>query len=286
MARIGHQEDGLDRPVHLPVHYGHLEFVVVVGDCTKAPNDHLRADLAREMNQEGLVGPDLDLGELGQGFGRELGHLNPLGQGKHRAFVDIDGHADHQLVDQLYGARQHVQMAIVDRVEGARIESYAQSAASPACEFRFAEGWGINRSVNRFAAFHRRRPHRRHRLVGGSASRRRLPAVRPRPRARPRRCGRWSPRRCCGRRCGSPRPGSGSTGPGPSPAGSHHSDRPGRRRPAARRAWKGRARSGPGRHVPCADSRRRRFVCHSLRWRRSGRIPRLRPVRRCVRPTG
>ena len=49
MARIGHQEDGLDLGVEPLVHRHHLEFIFEIRHGAQAADDHRGADLLRRI---------------------------------------------------------------------------------------------------------------------------------------------------------------------------------------------------------------------------------------------
>ena len=62
MARIGHQEHGLDLGVEALVHRHHLEFIFEVRHRAQAADDHRGADLVGEFDQQRVEGHDLDGG--------------------------------------------------------------------------------------------------------------------------------------------------------------------------------------------------------------------------------
>jgi hypothetical protein len=48
------EEDCFEPGVQLPVHQGHLEFILEVAHCTKASNDDRGTDLAGEVRQQAV----------------------------------------------------------------------------------------------------------------------------------------------------------------------------------------------------------------------------------------
>ena len=133
----GHQEDGLDVPVELHVHADHLELVFEVGDRTQAADDGLGPHLLGEVHQQDVerFHRNGDARLLGDACRLVAHHLDTLFQREQRAFCLVDGHANHEVIDQLGGTLDDVEMPVGDRVKGAWIEArpFRHAAICP-CE--------------------------------------------------------------------------------------------------------------------------------------------------------
>src|SRR5450830_1031328 len=80
MARIGHQEYGLDVLIEALVHGRHLELVFKVGDGAQTPDDDAGVQLFGEMHQQCRKRLDHDVAAEGRHLG--LQHLDPFGGGE------------------------------------------------------------------------------------------------------------------------------------------------------------------------------------------------------------
>src|SRR5579884_4117340 len=61
ILQAGHQEDLLDLRRHLSIHQCHLSLDFEIGDGSQSSNDHLRTDLAREVDQQAVELLDLEI---------------------------------------------------------------------------------------------------------------------------------------------------------------------------------------------------------------------------------
>src|SRR5262245_60971561 len=123
--RIGHKKYRFDVVVHALIHGDHLEFVFEIRDGAETTDDDPGATLFREMHQQVVEWPRFDLGAVGEVARFAHHHVDALFEAKQRPFAVIDRNADDQLVDQLYGAADDVQMPIGDGIERAGKEEVA-----------------------------------------------------------------------------------------------------------------------------------------------------------------
>ena len=119
-----HHEERLDLGRHAPVRERHLELVLEVRVHAHAADDHARADLAAEVDEERVEDVHLDVGEP-----RLLhvlaDHVDAVLRVEERARLRARrGHRHHETVVQARRARDQVEMTARHRVERARIDCY------------------------------------------------------------------------------------------------------------------------------------------------------------------
>ena len=120
MARIGHQEHGLDVLIEALVHGRHLELVLEVRDRPQPPDNDVGVQLFGEVHQQGRERLHHDLaGDVRNGLAQ---HLHPLFGREQGSLVVVLGYADDHAVHQLGRARDDVGVPVGDRIEGARIQ--------------------------------------------------------------------------------------------------------------------------------------------------------------------
>src|SRR5438876_6640317 len=113
-ARARHHVDGLDLRRERPVELVHLELPLEVRDDAEALDDRLRLPPAREIDHELAEDVDLHVAEAGESIAEEL---DPLLDGEHRLLVlRRPHHADHDPVEDPSRTRDHVDVAVRDRV--------------------------------------------------------------------------------------------------------------------------------------------------------------------------
>ena len=88
----------------------HLEFVFEVGDRAQPADDHARADLLGEMDQQRVERLHRDRGAAVARERRGLAaqHRDALLDGERLRLRRIVGDADHQMIDQLHRALDDV----------------------------------------------------------------------------------------------------------------------------------------------------------------------------------
>ena len=125
MVLVGrHQAHRLDVAVELGVHARHLKFVVEVGDRAQAPDDHGRAVVGGEFDQQVVEALDADPpGEIVTQRGDFLFHMgNPLVDVEQRPLAGIDRDPDHQAIENLGGPVDNIGMADGDGIESPGVD--------------------------------------------------------------------------------------------------------------------------------------------------------------------
>jgi hypothetical protein len=122
----------------VPVHQGHLELVLEVGHRAKPADRERRPHLAGEVDQQALEVPHLDARPLaGRQVAECLTHQRrALLEGEDRRLRGVDGHGDHQPVDELQAAYHQVQVPGGDRVEAAGVDRSAHGKGLRDCGLR------------------------------------------------------------------------------------------------------------------------------------------------------
>src|SRR5262245_9232081 len=130
MARIGHQEHGLDVRIEALVHGHHLELVLEVRHRSQAANDHARADFPREMDEQSVERVHLNGRPpvTGERCGFAAQHRYALLDSEGLGLRRIVGDADHEMIDQLDRALDDIDVTERDRIERTGIEADALGA--------------------------------------------------------------------------------------------------------------------------------------------------------------
>src|ERR1041385_6272322 len=135
MPRIGHKEHGFDIGVQPLVHPDHLELVLEIGNRAQAPHDHAGANLLGEFDQQGFEFLHCDGGAAvaGQRRGFLTDDFEAFLQREDRRFGGIGGDTDDELIHQLHGAADDVDVAQGQGIEGAGIkpDAFLASHATP-----------------------------------------------------------------------------------------------------------------------------------------------------------
>lgn len=127
MLGFGHQKHHLDIVVHGAVHADHLKLVFEIRNRSQAADDHASSNILSEMHQQVLKWQRFDhrsCRRLNRGAFR-LEHLDPLFEAEERPFITIDCDADHKVIHQLGRPPDDIQMPARNRVESARVKSFA-----------------------------------------------------------------------------------------------------------------------------------------------------------------
>src|SRR5829696_8343916 len=117
VLRAGHQVEGLDVRCLLAVELVHLQLVLEVGDRPQALHDRLGADLAREVDDERGEGLGADVGQVARRLLDERDALLDVEQRLALADRQVD-HPDDDLIEDLRGPGDDIQVAVGDRVVG------------------------------------------------------------------------------------------------------------------------------------------------------------------------
>jgi len=125
----GHEEDGLDLRVELPVGEDHCELRLHVGHRPHAADDQPGARLADEPHGEPLERLHGDVPEPGR-LDRPLDQLGPVLDVEQRRLVGVHPHADDQLVGDQLGPLHHVEVPQRDGVERPGVNGAARHARS------------------------------------------------------------------------------------------------------------------------------------------------------------
>src|SRR6185369_5135780 len=106
------------------VHLRHLQLIVEVADRAQAFDDRLDAVGPAEVDQQPMRRLDDDVGGASRMISNGLpDEVHPFVHGEQRVLVLVDPDGHHDLVKQLAGSQDDVEMAVRDGVEGTRTDS-------------------------------------------------------------------------------------------------------------------------------------------------------------------
>jgi hypothetical protein len=103
------------------VHERHLEFVLEIGDRPEAAHDRPGANLLHELHQQARKALDP---ENAVATHQLADHLHPLLHREERILVLVVQHGDDDFVEHRAAALDDVEVTVVDRIEGARIDRH------------------------------------------------------------------------------------------------------------------------------------------------------------------
>lgn len=118
---LGHQEHRLDARVEVPVHQGHGELVLHVRQGAQPPHHDPGAGPADELHRQPVERLHRHVVVVARHRPDEFG---PLGRVEQGGLVRVDADPDDQPVEQPGRPADHVQVAVVDRVEGAGVNGH------------------------------------------------------------------------------------------------------------------------------------------------------------------
>ena len=113
------QENALEFRVDRPVHVGELKLVLEVGHGAQAAQHAARIATLGKVGQEVGKPQHLDIFKVSKGRGAEAHPLIDIEQ-RRLLFAKSDRH--HNAVKQARGALRQIDMAVGDRIEGARVD--------------------------------------------------------------------------------------------------------------------------------------------------------------------
>jgi hypothetical protein len=127
-----HEEHRVHLRRELPVHVGHLELGLEVGDRAQPADEPARADPGAQVHREPVERDDLDpVGVLGERLGdRGADRLHARVGGVDRRLPRIHQHGDDDAIEDGRGTAQHVHVPVRDRVERARIDRDAHQPSA------------------------------------------------------------------------------------------------------------------------------------------------------------
>ena len=152
VLRARHQVHGLDVRRELPVQVVHLELPLEVGDRAQALHHRPRAPAAGELDHELGEDLDLDVRVLAQGVLEELDAL--LDREERLLVPRLADDADDDALEDPRGPHDDVQVAVRDRVVGARADRGD----------RLAVAHGASKTRHSRRAVAAARPHRQRQL--------------------------------------------------------------------------------------------------------------------------
>lgn len=119
---VGHDEDGFELGVEVPVHEGHVVFELEVGDGAETADDGGGVDGFGEVDEEAIEDGGGDVGELGD---VALDHLEAFLGGEEGGLAGAGGDGDGDFGEEFGGAAKDVEVSAGDGVEGSWIDAVA-----------------------------------------------------------------------------------------------------------------------------------------------------------------